>query len=67
LNVAARAFSRVGREIPAEFATIARLSARATAATIVLLGAAVALAGDATDVASGTTRYACDELRHRSG
>jgi hypothetical protein len=37
-----------------------QLSGRATAATILLLGAAVALAGDACHVASGTTHYEWD-------
>jgi hypothetical protein len=36
------------------------MSTRATAATIVALGAAVALAGDACHVASGTTHYRWD-------
>lgn len=36
------------------------MSKRTTAATIVLLGAAVALAGDACHVASGTTHYKWD-------
>jgi hypothetical protein len=36
------------------------VSTRATTATIVLLGAAVALAGDACHVASGTTHYKWD-------
>ena len=36
------------------------MSVRATATTIVLLGAAVALAGDACHVASGTTHYKWD-------
>lgn len=36
------------------------MSFRATTATIVLLGAGVALAGDACHVASGTTRYEWD-------
>lgn len=36
------------------------MSTRATAATIVALGAAVALAGDASHVASGTTYYRWD-------
>jgi hypothetical protein len=36
------------------------MSTRATAAVIVLLGAAVALAGDACHVASGTTHYEWD-------
>ncbi|HEX6712585.1 MAG TPA: hypothetical protein VF066_04340, partial [Thermoleophilaceae bacterium] len=36
------------------------MSARATTATIILLGAAVALVGDACHVASGTTHYKWD-------
>jgi hypothetical protein len=41
-------------------ATIPPVSTRATAATVVALGAVVALAGDACHVASGTTHYGWD-------
>jgi hypothetical protein len=39
---------------------IAAMTPRATAATVVVLGAVVALAGDACHVASGTTHYEWD-------